>query len=286
MRTLGLSFGKRLASVEMRISPAFQGLLAAVALATALVVPGAAARAMEADRMGLKVNLSETRPGTVHLTWTGPIAAPMASQIRDAFESRKGQATRFVLRISSQGGHVPEGERVIEVMRQIRATHQLDTAVTQGDLCASMCVFIYLQGQKRFGAMTSSWLFHEVSHVDLATKQTTKLDRAAFERLVDKYMRPAGVSAEWIADMQPRTVDSDYWQTGADLIRTNSGIINETLGNQTARAVAPSPAAKAVASTQPPAAGPPAAPAVAAKTPGECRKYFPSIGTVVPVPCS
>ena len=62
-------------------------------------------------------------------------------------------------------------------------------------------MFIYLQGQKRFGALTSSWLFHEVSHVDHATKQTTKLDRGAWERLVEKYMGPAGVSESWIADM-------------------------------------------------------------------------------------
>lgn len=283
MRTLGKSFGKRFASVEMRFPSAFQGLFAAVALATSLLAPGAPARAMEADRFGLKVNVSETRPGTVHMTWTGPIAAPMANQIRDAFESRKGQATRFVFRISSQGGLVPEGERVIEVLRQIKATHQLDTAVTQGDICASMCVFIYLQGQKRFGAMTSSWLFHEVSHMDIATKQTTKLDRAAWDRLIDKYMRPAGVTDEWIADMQPRTVNSDYWQTGADLIRANSGIITEPLGNQMARYVAPSGKPKETASTPPPAV---AKSSGTMKGPGECRKYFPSIGAVVPVPCS
>ena len=100
-----------------------------------------------------------------------------------------------------------------------------------------MCVFIYVQGQKRFGALTSSWLFHEVSHMDPITKQTTKLDRAAWERLVDTYLRPAGVSDAWIADLKPRTVQSDYWQTGSDLIKSNSGIIHEPLANQTARLV-------------------------------------------------
>ena len=76
------------------------------------------------------------------LTWHGPIMAPMANQIRDAFESRKWQAKRFAFRISSYGGSVAEGERVIEVLRQIKATHELETVVTQGDVCASMCVFI------------------------------------------------------------------------------------------------------------------------------------------------
>ena len=201
--------------------------------------------------------------------------APMANQIRDAFESRKGQATRFVLRIASYGGSVAEGERVIEVLRQIKSTHQLETIVAQGDVCASMCVFIYVQGQKRFGALTSSWLFHEVSHMDPVTKQTTRLDRAAWERLVDKYLRPAGVSDTWIAELKPRTINSDYWQTGADLIRSNSGIIHEPLANQTARLVASGPRPKEAARAQP-----------AAASAGDCRKYFPSIGAVVTVPCS
>jgi ATP-dependent protease ClpP protease subunit len=220
------------------------------------------------------VSLSNTRANTVLLNWQGPIMAPMANQIKDAFESRKGQATRFVLRIASYGGSVTEGERVIDVLRQMKSAHQLETVVAQGDVCASMCVFIFVQGQKRFGALTSSWLFHEVSHMDPATKQVTKLDRAAWERLVDKYFRPAGVSEEWIADLKPRTIDSDYWQTGADLIRSNAGIIHESLGNQTARLVTPGPRPKEAASTQP-----------AAARAGDCRKYFPSIGAVVAVPC-
>jgi len=253
----------------------FRAALAAVALALSLVAQGAPAGALEAPSIGLKVALSSTRPGTLLLTWSGPIMAPMANQIRDAFESRKGQATRFVLRIASYGGSVAEGERTIEVLRQIKSTHQLETVVAQGDVCASMCVFIYVQGQKRFGAHTSSWLFHEVSHADPVTKQTTRLDRAAWERLVDRYFLPAGVSTDWIADLKPRTIGSDYWQTGSDLIRSNSGIIQEPIANQTTRVIAPGPRPRESASAQP-----------TAVSPGECRKYFASIGAVLTVPCT
>ncbi|MGE3703250.1 MAG: hypothetical protein AB7G08_31590, partial [Hyphomicrobiaceae bacterium] len=101
----------------------------------------------------------------------------------------------------------------------------------------------------------------------------------AWERLVEKYMGPAGVSESWIADMKPRTVNSDYWQTGADLIKASSGIIHEALANQTARHIAPSPRPKESASTQRPASA-------SSSSRGECRKYFPSISAVVPVPCS
>jgi ATP-dependent protease ClpP protease subunit len=252
-----------------------RAFLTAIAFALALVAQDQPAGALDLPRGELRVAFSNTRIGTLVMTWQGPIAAPMANQIRDAFENRKGQATRLVLRLSSHGGSVAEGERVIEVLRQIKSTHQLDTVVSQGDVCGSMCVFIYVQGQKRFGALTSSWLFHEVSHTDPATKQTIKLDRTAWERLVDKYFRPAGVSDAWITDLKPRTIEADYWQTGADLIRSSSGIIHEPIANQTARLVTPGGGPKAAASAQPSAA-----------SPRECRKYFASIGAVVTVPCS
>lgn len=280
MRRPGIRLGKALATLRVGASAAVLRASAAAAVALSLLAMSVPpANAVETERDGLKVSISNVRTGTVVLNWRGPIMPPMARQIKDAFEAHRQQATRFVLRISSQGGLVPEGERVIEVMRQIKATHQLDTVVTQGDVCASMCVFIYLQGQKRFGALTSSWLFHEVSHIDQATKQPTKLDRAGWERLVDKYMGPAGVSQSWIADMKPRTINSDYWQTGADLINASSGIIHEALANQTTRQIAATPQPKEQARAQP-------SPSVTSSSRSECRKYFPSIGAVVPVPCS
>lgn len=279
MRRLGIRIGKGLTNLGFGTAFALPRACTAVALALSLAAVAAPAHAIETERDGLKVTISNVRTGTVVLNWRGPIMPPMAGQIKDAFEAHKRQATRFVLRISSQGGLVPEGERVIELMRQIKTTHQIDTVVTQGDVCASMCVFIYLQGQKRFGAMTSSWLFHEVSHIDPATKQATKLDRGAWERLVQKYMGPAGVSESWVADMKPRTVNSDYWQTGADLINASSGIIHEALANQTTRQIAATPRPKEQAGSQAPAS-------VSSSSRTECRKYFPSIGAVVPVPCS
>jgi hypothetical protein len=133
------------------------------------------------------------------------------------------------------------------MLEQIRKTHRLDTSVLQGNTCGSMCVFIYLQGETRYGALSSTWLFHEVSHRDPVTKKVARLDRHAWELLVDKYFRRAGVSEPWIADMKPRTVGANYWQTGADLVRTRSGIIHKPLGNQVARIVAQPGATNAAA---------------------------------------
>src|SRR5262245_22721591 len=176
-------------------------IVAAFAFAMALAGQAMSANAWGLQQGRLGMAASEPDNTVVRLSWTGPIAAPMAQQIKEVFESRKHDATRFVFTLSSDGGSVAEGERVIEVLRRIRATHALETVVTQGEKCASMCVFIYLQGQKRYGALASSWLFHEVSRRDPLTKQTT-LDRAAWERLVDRYFPAAGVSQAWIADLK------------------------------------------------------------------------------------
>ena len=48
--------------------------------------------------------------------------------------------------------------------------------------------------------------------------------------------------------MKQYTFESDYWQTGADLIRSSSGIINKSLGNQRPRLVVPPPAGRSASS--------------------------------------
>ena len=270
MRPLGTHRGN--ASL-LRWGHWFPAVVMAVAFAISLVGQGLSASALELQGGELRISAPNAQNGAVQMSWHGPIAAPMANRIRDAFEERKGQSSRLVLIISSGGGSVAEGERVIEVLRQIKRTHTLETVVTQGERCASMCVFIYIQGQKRLGALTSAWLFHEVSHKDPVTKQI-RLDRIAWERLVDKYFPPAGVSEDWIAKMKQLTIESDYWQTGADLVQANSGIIHMPLGNHRPRNVARN------APPDEPRRAPPRLEGA------ECKKYVPSIGAVLPVPCS
>lgn len=189
------------------------------------------------DVGSLKVLPAEKAPDAIVMFWEGGVARPMADQIRAAFQENRERARRVVFRISSGGGSVAEGERVIEVLREIRRTHRLETVVERGHRCGSMCVFIYLQGEHRVAALSSLWLFHEVSHHDPHTRQITRLDRPGWERLVNLYFQPAGVSAEWTERMKPHTVKSDYWQTGADLQNDKSGIFHQALGNQQERRI-------------------------------------------------
>ena len=126
-----------------------------------------------------------------------------------------------------------------------------------------------MQGQKRFGA----------THQQLAVPrglargprhQADDQARSGGLGAAGRQIFPAPACPLWIADLKPRTIGSDYWQTGSDLIRSNSGIIQEPIANQTARFIAPGPRPRESASAQP-----------TAVSPGECRKYFASIGAVL-----
>lgn len=207
-----------------------------IALATGIM--GMARGAAAAEGGSLKLLPPEKSPDAIVMAWEGAIAQPMADQIRRAFQENKDRARRVVFRISSGGGFVSEGERVIEVLRDIRKTHRLETVVERGHRCGSMCVFIYLQGEHRIAALSSLWLFHEFSFHDPQTRQITRLDRTGWERLVNKYFGPAGVSPEWTERMKPLTIKSDFWQTGADLQNDKSGIFHQALGNQQERLIA------------------------------------------------
>lgn len=253
-------------------------VLAVLAAAAAAVAASPMARADAPAPGRLIVEPSEANDGAITLRWNGRVASPMAAQIRNAFQSQKARSNRVVLKIHSGGGSVAEGEQVIEVLREIRKTHALETVVEQGQMCGSMCVFIYLQGQRRVAALSSLWLFHEVSHHDPNTYKITRLDRPAFERLVEKYYGAAGVSRDWTERMKPLTVASDYWQTGADLMRDKSGIVHVALGNQRERLIAdrtsPKPAPEAGRGEPPVKPAPP--PVAAPEAPTDDPKQPPS----------
>jgi membrane-bound ClpP family serine protease len=94
-------------------SPRLRGLCMVSAIGALFLGPGYSALAATADYGKLKVDSSASQPGTVVLHWTGKVAAPMAQQIKDAYEQHKNGTTRVVLDLASPGGSVAEGERVI-----------------------------------------------------------------------------------------------------------------------------------------------------------------------------
>ncbi len=177
------------------------------------------------------------RAGTLYLRWTGTISNPLYKSIALQFEKAKQGVRTVLLQISSCGGDRAEMERTISLLRHIKKTHTLETIVDRGEICASACIAIFLQGQRRWGALTSSWLFHEVWHWADKSRNEARVDRVVTERLFQDYYLPAGVSEKWLGHLRIMIQHSDYWQTGENLWEDNSGIITDPLENLVPRDV-------------------------------------------------
>jgi hypothetical protein len=177
--------------------------------------------------------------GTLYIDWSGPIVAGMAGDLRAALGRYGTVSQRVVLFLDSAGGQVEEGDRVIEVLNEIKLQRQLITVVPHGKLCASMCIPIFLQGEDRLAARASLWIFHEAAQRQANGQPRT--DMAEAWRLFRKYYAPAGVSMHWLRRIAPMIKEADLWQTGGDLISAKTGIILHPLGDRTERAVAPPP---------------------------------------------
>lgn len=173
-------------------------------------------------------------PSTVIFTWHGPVEHPMAEKVASAFGDWRDTTNRIVLRLDSNGGLVDHGRRVIAVLRYIKRTHRLDTAVESGDHCASMCVPIFLEGEDRMAGGRSHWLFHQVQihdRFDDKRMQLSDRERAAITaEFFEEHFVPAGVDRAWIAHLQPQMANgTDVWLTGRELLQARTGIVTNAL---------------------------------------------------------
>jgi hypothetical protein len=157
----------------------------------------------------------------------------MADYLRAALDTDTTSAHRVVLFLDSTGGQVEEGDRGIHVLDEIKPTHRLVTAVLNGKLCASMCIPIFLQGDDRLAARTSSWIFHEAAKRGANGKE--RLEETL--RLLRTYYVPARVSTHWINSVVPIIKRADLWQPGGDLVEAKTGIVTYPLETWTERLV-------------------------------------------------
>jgi hypothetical protein len=178
--------------------------------------------------------------GTLEIEWSGLIVAGVADELRASVAKYGTALKRVVLFLDSAGGQVDEGDRVIAVLNEIKQGHRLATVVPHGKLCASMCIPIFLQGDDRFAARASLWIFHEASQPQANGGQRT--DMTQTWRLFRKYYGSAGVSMHWLKSIAPMIKGADLWQTGGDLIDAKAGIIMYALGDAVERATAPAAA--------------------------------------------
>jgi ATP-dependent protease ClpP protease subunit len=154
------------------------------------------------------------------MQWKGKIEGPMAACIMTAFAKVQSTPTvwRVSLALNSPGGDLRAAEEVVAALKHIRKTHQLSTIVWQGATCSSACVLVFLAGERRYGALSSIWLFHEVGQWTPEKNHPLTTNRTATERLFQDYFLAAGVSEAWLSKLRPLIQHADYWQTGPELI--------------------------------------------------------------------
>ena len=175
------------------------------------------------------------RAEMLRLSWSGTITDPMSECILGEFEKAKSKTRRVVLNLDSKGGDLGAADRTIAALKKIRETHYLETMVSQGGTCGSACIPVFLAGERRWGALTSSWLFHEVGRWIDPQRRNLTTDREKTERVFQEYFLPAGVSEAWLKRLRPLIQHSDYWQTGQNLWEDKSGVITHPIGNLTPR---------------------------------------------------
>ena len=180
-------------------------------------------------RGGLVGRARISRSGDLVIRWKGPIAKGMANFIAQSFRRYGDSARHVYLSLDSSGGSVAEGESVIQTLRSIRRTHSLATIVNRGKRCLSMCVPIFLQGERRIGTRASLWLFHEVTR--RARDGKRHLNRETTIRLMQRYFVGAGLSIKWLKSLSEIMRQRDIWQTGDDLAKSKAGFFTFVLGN-------------------------------------------------------
>jgi hypothetical protein len=179
-----------------------------------------------ASRGELKV---EERPGEVILRWRGGIEAPMAAKLEEAFRAHAAGQPRFVLSLASPGGQLSHGREVIRIMRRMQQTHAVDTVIEGRNVCASMCVAVYVAGGRRSADPRARFMFHEVSYRDSLNEKVSNVPEEAIARatdqMFDRFFRTAGLDPGWLADMREKIKGRDVWRTAEQLVAERSGVV-------------------------------------------------------------
>ena len=166
---------------------------------------------------------------TVWLSWHHEVDVPMATRFREAFYEWQNKTEKFVIDLNSPGGSLYEGGQVIELITEIKKTHTVETHVGPENICLSMCVPIFLQGDERRASAASAWMFHEPRSADFFTGE--EVAEPEFERkyvsnrFFQKYFTNSPMAPSWREKLESEWEGKDIWRTGQQLTIENSNII-------------------------------------------------------------
>jgi hypothetical protein len=166
----------------------------------------------------------------VILTWTGEVELPMHTLLVRAFEEWRNKSQRFVLQLNSPGGSLREGSDVVELLQRIKRTHKLDTYVASREICMSMCVPIFLQGNKRFAARDARFMFHEPKRFydDGSEAKGFSFEREALtRRFFTRYFVNSAMDADWRVQLEKDWIGKDIFKSGKQLLDERSRIVTD-----------------------------------------------------------
>jgi hypothetical protein len=167
----------------------------------------------------------------VVLVWGTRVDVPMRTRFQEAFDKWRERTDHFVIQLHSPGGSLREGRELIELIERIKRTHRVDTFVAGGDICASMCVPIYLQGQSRVAGRDARFMFHEpyrLGGAELSRKSQPDWEqRGLSQRFFERYFVNSPMTPAWRRHLEKAWIGKDIWKTAQELSQEKSGIITD-----------------------------------------------------------
>lgn len=185
-----------------------------------------------ADEGRLLVIEAPSRDAVI-LSWSHAVGAPMARRFEEAYAGYKGKVSTFIIDLDSPGGTTAEGRRVVALLDRMGRTHTVETRIGPEAICLSMCVPIFLKGEKRIAAASARFMFHEPGSFDSFTGERSKEPeferRFVADRFFDRYFENSPMDPAWRGQLERDWVGRDVWKSGEDLWREESGVLTDVI---------------------------------------------------------
>lgn len=165
----------------------------------------------------------------VVIEYSGPIVLAMAENLRLIWDEIKvnRRFARVALRLDSPGGTDTAGKAVIDVLAEIREHLALSTIVEQTDVCASMCVAVYIQGERRYASPASAWMFHGACRA-MSNVPSLALTMKYFDHFHERRIERQFI--DYLFENQYVTTPGAFWVSGKELAE-RSNIVTDLLPN-------------------------------------------------------
>jgi len=178
------------------------------------------------------VDVENSNRHTLTLTWRDAIEAPMALRLEEILFEFRNKADTIILKLDSQGGSLREGGKVVALLKEAKKHHRLKTYVGKYDICLSMCVPIYLQGDvPRRAAKSSRWMFHQPITTNFLTDETIYIPQAEKDKISEAFFQTYFVNSEmdplWREWLYEEWVGKEVWKTGEELFEEKANIVQE-----------------------------------------------------------